>query len=245
MEAFTIQVSEKQPFKIFLDTGNINEIESRYDTGMISGVTTNPTLIMKTGIAPQTVYNDIADKFPYLESISAEVVDGDYKSMIRQGVDLYTIAENITIKLPCTKEGLKACSYLSSIDNTNGKKITTNVTLVFSVAQAILAAKAGATYISPFVGRCNDNSFDGIHLVNSISNTYKVQEVKTKILAASLRDVNDVSKCFSAGADVVTLPPKVFDKMYDHVLTREGLDIFNRDYQNTINQLNSDISYPA
>ena len=124
--------------------------------------------------AAQKVYNDIATEFPYLESISAEVVADNYESMIREAVDLYTIAENITIKLPCTVEGLKACAYLSSLDNTNGKKITTNVTLVFSVAQAIMAAKAGATYISPFVGRCNDNSFSGVELVRAISNTYRV-----------------------------------------------------------------------
>ena len=155
MQAFTIDVPQEQPFKIFLDTGNIEDIRERYPTAMINGVTTNPTLIMKSGQAAQKVYNDIATEFPYLESISAEVVADNYESMIREAVDLYTIAENITIKLPCTVEGLKACAYLSSLDNTNGKKITTNVTLVFSVAQAIMAAKAGATYISPFVGRCN------------------------------------------------------------------------------------------
>lgn len=236
MQAFTIDVPQEQPFKIFLDTGNIEDIRERYPTAMINGVTTNPTLIMKSGQAAQKVYNDIATEFPYLESISAEVVADNYESMIREAVDLYTIAENITIKLPCTVEGLKACAYLSSLDNTNGKKITTNVTLVFSVAQAIMAAKAGATYISPFVGRCNDNSFSGVELVRAISNTYRVHGVRTEILAASLRDVHHVSRCFAAGADVVTLPPKVFDKMYDHVLTREGLDIFQRDYDAALHQ---------
>jgi len=191
---------------------------------------------MKAGKKATDSYSDIVTEFPHLESVSAEVVADNYKDMIYQAVDLYTIAENITIKLPCTVDGLKACAYLSDIENTGSKKITTNITLVFSVAQAIMAAKAGATYISPFVGRCNDNSFSGIELVRAISNTYRVHGVRTKILAASLRDVHHVSRCFAAGADVVTLPPKVFDKMYDHVLTREGLDIFQRDYDAALHQ---------
>ena len=203
---------------------------------MISGVTTNPTLIMKAGGNETEIYKSIAEQYPFLESISAEVVADDYISMIRKALDFYTIANNITIKLPCTVEGLKACNFLTNPENVDGKKITTNVTLVFSVAQAIMAAKAGATYISPFVGRCNDNSFSGVELVRAISNTYRIHGVRTKILAASLRDVHHVSRCFAAGADVVTLPPKVFDKMYDHVLTREGLDIFQRDYDSALHQ---------
>ena len=222
--------------KIFLDTADVDLIQEAYSTGLINGVTTNPTIIKRSGRDFVEVIKEIQSKFPNLESISAEVVADNYESMIREAVDLYTIAENITIKLPCTVEGLKACAYLSSLDNTNGKKITTNVTLVFSVAQAIMAAKAGATYISPFVGRCNDNSFSGVELVRAISNTYRIHGVRTKILAASLRDVHHVSRCFAAGADVVTLPPKVFDKMYDHVLTREGLDIFQRDYDSALHQ---------
>jgi len=236
MEAFAIEVAKEQPFKIFLDTGNIEDIRERYPTAMINGVTTNPSLVMKAGKPAQEIYTQIAEEFPLLESISAEVVSDNYKDMIREACDLFSIAGNITIKLPCTVEGLKACSYLSSIENTDNRKITTNVTLVFSVAQAIMAAKAGATYISPFVGRCNDNSFSGVELVRAISNTYRIHGVDTKVLAASLRDVHHVSRCFAAGADVVTLPPKVFDKMYDHVLTREGLDIFNRDYDLALHQ---------
>jgi len=235
-QQFTIEVPEKQPFTIFLDTGNIEDIRERYPTAMINGVTTNPTLVMKAGQPAEKIYSEIAEEFPLLESISAEVVADDYESMIRQGLDYFTIADNITIKLPCTRSGLKAASYLSTLGNQEGKKITTNVTLVFSVAQAIMAAKAGATYISPFVGRCNDNSFSGVELVRAISNTYRIHGVDTKVLAASLRDVHHVSRCFAAGADVVTLPPKVFDKMYDHVLTREGLDIFNRDYDAALHQ---------
>ena len=236
MTGFTIYTPSAECFPIFLDTGNIQDIKERYSTGMISGVTTNPTLIMKAGGNETEIYKSIAEQYPFLESISAEVVADDYISMIRKALDFYTIANNVTIKLPCTVEGLKACNFLTNPENVDGKKITTNVTLVFSVAQAIMAAKAGATYISPFVGRCNDNSFSGVELVRAISNTYRIHGVDTKVLAASLRDVHHVSRCFAAGADVVTLPPKVFDKMYDHVLTREGLDIFNRDYDAALHQ---------
>ena len=135
------------------------------------------------------------------------------------------IAPNITIKLPLTKEGLMACKQLTD------QGVTTNVTLCFSGAQAVMAALAGATYVSPFVGRCNDNSFSGVELIRAISSLYSVQKVKTKVLAASLRDVHHVSRSLLYGADVVTLPCAVFDKMYDHVLTREGLEIFNNDFK--------------
>lgn len=217
--------------KIFLDTGDVDEICKRYSTGLIDGVTTNPTLILKSGRTQQEVIQEIVNSFPDFESISAEVVADDFASMVRQGVDYFTISPNVTIKLPCTPEGLKACAYFADLENTDGKKITTNVTLVFSVSQAILAAKAGATYVSPFVGRVCDNSFDGIKLIKDISDTYKLHNVDTKILAASLRDAQSVSNCFMGGADVVTMPPSVFDKMYRHILTDSGLDTFNKDYQ--------------
>ena len=133
----------------------------------------------------------------------------------------------VTIKVPCTVEGLIACKALSVMG------VKTNVTLIFSVAQALLAAKAGATYCSPFVGRCNDNSFSGVELVRAIANAYAVQGMSTEILAASLRDVHHVSRCYSYGASVVTMPPKVFWKMYDHVLTDAGLDQFQKDWEST------------
>jgi transaldolase len=151
--------------------------------------------------------------------------------MIRQGVDYFTIAPNVTIKLPCTPEGLKACAYFADMENTDGKKITTNVTLIFSVAQAILAAKAGATYVSPFVGRLDDAGAAGVQRIREISDTYKLHGINTKVLAASLRDVHSVSRCFMSGADVVTMPPEIFDKMYCHVLTDKGLETFNKDYE--------------
>jgi|TARA_B100000035_G_scaffold54495_2_gene42909 transaldolase len=210
--------------KIFLDSSDVEEIRAANETGLIDGVTTNPSLILKSGGDPVEVISDIAEMFPWDSSISAEVVGETYEDMIDMADDYIQINPNITIKVPCTVEGLKACKELAADD------IKVNVTLIFSTAQAILAAKAGATYVSPFVGRCNDNSVSGVELVRAISNTYQSHGVKTNILAASLRDVHHVSRCFLYGADVVTMPPKVFWKMYDHVLTREGLAIFDKDW---------------
>tara|TARA_B100000073_G_scaffold243101_1_gene203943 strand:+ start:126 stop:779 length:654 start_codon:yes stop_codon:yes gene_type:complete len=210
--------------RIFLDTADFDEIRKRDETGLIDGVTTNPSLILKSGGDPVDVIKRIAGEFPHFESISAEVVAETAPEMIDQA-QVFKELSNVTIKVPCTVEGLKACKAL------RGDGFTTNVTLVFSVAQAILAAKADATYVSPFVGRCNDNSFSGVALVQSISGTYREHLVRTNVLSASLRDVHHVSRCFAAGSEVVTMPPKVFDKMYNHVLTDSGLDIFQKDWE--------------
>ena len=210
--------------RFFLDTANIEEIESRYDTGLIDGVTTNPTLILKSGRTQQEVIREIAERYPQMESISAEVVADTADDMIAQAETYYPISPAVTIKVPCTVEGLKACKRLSD----NG--IPTNVTLVFSVAQACLAMKAGATYLSPFVGRLNDNSFSGVELIKAICGVKKEHKMSTKILAASIREAHQASRCLLYGAQVLTLPPKTFDNMYKSVLTREGLDLFNRDY---------------
>ena len=210
--------------RFFLDTANIEEIESRYDTGLIDGVTTNPTLILKSGRTQQQVIREIAERYPEMESISAEVVADTADDMIAQAETYYPISPAVTIKVPCTVEGLKACKRLSD----NG--IPTNVTLVFSVAQACLAMKAGATYLSPFVGRLNDNSFSGVELIKAICGVKKEHKMPTKILAASIREAHQASRCLLYGAKVLTLPPKTFDNMYKSVLTREGLDLFNRDY---------------
>ncbi len=210
--------------RFFLDTANIEEIESRYDTGLIDGVTTNPTLILKSGRTQQDVIKEIAQRYPAMESISAEVVAETADEMIAQAETYYPISPAVTIKVPCTVEGLKACKRLSD----NG--IPTNVTLVFSVAQACLAMKAGATYLSPFVGRLNDNSFSGVELIKAICGVQKEHKMPTKILAASIREAHQASRCLLYGAQVLTLPPKTFDNMYKSVLTREGLDLFNRDY---------------
>ena len=210
--------------QLFLDTADIQEIRDRWDTGLISGITTNPTLVRKSGADYHELIQQIHTEFPGLESISAEVNGNTCDEMLIDAKTYYTIAPNVTIKLPLNPEGLKACKTLTDLG------IDTNVTLCFSVAQAIMAALAGATYISPFVGRLNDNSFSGVELVKAIASLYRLKGVETKVLAASLREVHHVSRCFAYGADVGTLPCKVFDKMYDHVLTREGLELFNNDY---------------
>ena len=210
--------------KIFLDTAEVDQIIDGYKTGLVDGVTTNPTLILRSGRDQQEVIEEIYQACPNLESISAEVVADTAEEMIEQAQPFIDLSDNVTIKVPCTREGLKACYELSHED------ILTNVTLVFSVSQAILAAKAGASYVSPFVGRVDDNSFGGLCLVKDIANTYKRHDVETQILAASIRNVRDVGRAFEYGANVCTLPVKVFDKMYDHVLTEKGLGLFNNDY---------------
>ena len=210
--------------KIFLDTAEVDQIVEGYKTGLVDGVTTNPTLILRSGRQQSDVIEEIYQACPNLESISAEVVAETADEMVEQAQPYIALSDNVTIKVPCTREGLKACYEL------HNDGILTNVTLVFSVSQAILAAKAGATYVSPFVGRVDDNSFGGLCLVKDIANTYKRHDVETQILAASIRNVRDVGRAFEYGANVCTIPVKVFDKMYDHVLTREGLELFNNDY---------------
>ena len=209
--------------KIFLDTAVFEDIQKFTQTGLIDGVTTNPSLILKSGGDPVETIKKISGEFPYLESISAEVVAEEAMEMVEQA-QAFKDMKNVTIKVPLTVEGLKACKLLTS------DLFTVNVTLCFSVAQAVLAAKAGATYISPFVGRVDDNSFEGIGLVKDIANLYKEHMSRTQVLAASLRNVKDVAQCYSVGADVVTMPPAIFDKMYNHILTDKGLQLFQDDW---------------
>ena len=209
--------------KIFLDTAEVDLIKSRWSTGLIDGVTTNPTLIRKSGRKQEEVYQEIKDVG--LQDISMEVI-GNADNMISEGKRLHKkFGKCATIKVPCTSDGLKACAHLAR------DGIRVNVTLIFSVAQSILAAKAGAAYVSPFVGRVDDNSFDGVQLVKDISNLYKEQLARTQVLAASLRDVRSVSECFMGGTDIVTMPVAVFDKMYNHILTDKGLDLFQADWE--------------
>lgn len=210
--------------KIFLDTADYEAIAERYKTGLVDGITTNPTLVRKSGVDYVEFIKTLATNFAF-ESISAEVEGESCFEMLTNAIKYRDIADNVTIKLPLTVEGLKACKELTA------QGVETNVTLCFSAAQAVMAAKAGATYISPFVGRMNDNSFSGVELVRAISGLYCAHGVQTKILAASLRDVHHVSRCLMYGASVVTLPPSVFDKMYDHVLTDAGLEIFKQDFK--------------
>ena len=211
--------------KIFLDTADVAEIAKAHETGLINGVTTNPTLIKKSGRDPVEVIKEISSSFASLESISAEVVADTAEEMVDQAQEFNGLW-NVTIKVPCTVEGLKACTPLAM---TNYK---VNVTLVFSVAQAILAEKAGAAYVSPFVGRWVDNGIDGVELIKNIRRAYtgNGQFTTTQILSASLRDVRQVEQCALAGTDVVTIPSKVFWGMYNNVLTDKGLDQFQKDW---------------
>lgn len=216
--------------KLFLDTADTELIQQGYSTGLIDGITTNPSLIRKSGRDPEKVYEDLIEIG--LTDISMEVV-GNRKEMYEEGLRLSKkFGKNATIKVPCTPDGLAVCRELSR------QLVSVNVTLIFSPSQAILAAKAGAKYVSPFVGRVDDNSFGGLCLIKDISNIYSKQNWKrTEILAASLRDVRSVGRAFEYGANVVTLPPSVFDKMYNHVLTDKGLDLFQQDYEATIKML--------
>ena len=214
--------------KLFLDTADVKSVKERVATGFISGVTTNPTLIRKAGRNPQHVYQELIDLG--INDISMEVVGDSEEELFENAMGhVKTYGEKSTIKLPCSVDGLKVCKRLSTVG------VRTNVTLIFSVSQAILAALAGATYISPFIGRMDDNSLDGIKLVNDIVHIFKRQFINTMVLAASLRDVQSVGVAFGVGADVCTIPPKVFDDMYNHVLTDNGIAQFNKDHAETSN----------
>lgn len=212
--------------KIFLDTSDVDVIRHHFQTGLVDGVTTNPTLMMQAGRNPVKVISEISSLFTANESISAEVVADTAEEMILQSEQYHSINENVTIKVPCTYEGLKACKVLSD------RNIKVNVTLIFSLSQSILAAKAGATYISPFVGRCEDNNIDGIDLISSIKRVFTLNSITTtNILAASIRNIDHIHDSFKAGADIVTLPPKIFEEMYKHNLTDQGLAQFDKDWK--------------
>ena len=203
--------------KLFLDTAIIKEIDERLDSGVISGITTNPTLIKKSGKEPDDIYADLIQDLG-VKDLSIEVDGHDAETLILNGIQYGKLYPNeATIKLPCTPEGIKACKMLSYMG------IRTNMTLVFSVSQAILCALAGASYVSPFVGRLDDNGHDGIALIREIAKVFCHNRSDTKILAASIRDAATVGKAFQAGAHICTIPPKVFDDMYKHVLTDKGL----------------------
>ena len=212
--------------KLFLDTADVKSVKARLSTGLISGITTNPTLIFKSGRHPQTVYQELIKLG--INDISMEVVGDSEDELFKNAMGhVKSYAEKATIKLPCTIDGLKVCKRLSTVN------VRTNVTLIFSPAQAILASLAGATYISPFIGRMDDNSLDGMKLINDIKNT----GVTAQILAASIRDPQSVSTAFALGADICTVPPAVFDRMYDHVLTDKGIEQFERDHAETSNKV--------
>lgn len=211
--------------KLFLDTADVKTVLDRIDTGLIAGVTTNPTLIKKSGRRPEDVYSELLDGG--VKDISMEIVAENKEAFLHEALRLDDLfGDVVTIKLPCSKDGLWACKRLTD------RKIRVNITLVFSVSQAILASLAGATYVSPFVGRMDDNSLSGLSLINDINKVYFTEYYMntTQILAASIRDAQSVSKAFELGANICTIPVKVFDNMYKHVLTDAGLHQFNIDW---------------
>tara|TARA_R100001443_G_scaffold16594_1_gene26797 strand:+ start:226 stop:870 length:645 start_codon:yes stop_codon:yes gene_type:complete len=209
--------------KIFLDSAITTDIEDRLPIGIIDGVTTNPTLIKKSGEDPDVVYQDLINAG--VKDLSIEVKGDNQEQLVANGV-LYNFkyGDKATIKLPCTVEGIKACKELSILN------IKTNVTLVFSVSQAILCALAGATYVSPFVGRLDQIGEDGNELVRDIANLFWREKINTKIIAASIRSPKSAVNAWKVGADICTLPVKVFDQMFRHPLTDDGLKQFAIDF---------------
>ena len=211
--------------KFFIDTADVDAIRELHDLGMVDGVTTNPSLILKSGRDILEVTKEICS---FLSGpVSAEVVALTAPEMIAEGRKLAAIAPNIAVKVPLTWDGLKTCKTLS------GEGFMVNVTLCFSANQALLAAKAGATFISPFIGRLDDINLDGLDLIGDIRTIYDNYDFKTQILAASIRTANHVKDCARIGADVVTAPPAVIKALASHVLTDKGLEQFMKDWAKT------------
>lgn len=211
--------------KFFIDTANLEQIRQAQNMGILDGVTTNPSLMAKEGVkGKEQIFNHYRQICSIVDGpVSAEVFATDYEGMIREGEELAFIDSKITVKLPCTKDGIRAVKYFSS------KNIPTNCTLVFSVGQALLAAKAGATYVSPFIGRLDDISEDGIAMVGQIVKVFRTYGFKTQVLAASIRHTNHILRCLEIGADVATCPLKAIEGLLNHPLTDKGLEIFVND----------------
>lgn len=209
--------------KFFIDSANFEEIKEAHSWGIISGVTTNPSLVAKEkNISFHERLKEIAELVD--GSISGEVISLDAEGMIKEGEELASIAPNITVKLPMTTEGLKACKYFSE------KGIKTNVTLVFSANQALMAARAGATYVSPFLGRLDDIGHDGVQLISTIANIFKIHDIKTEIIAASIRHPQHITEAALAGAHIATTPFKVLKQLFSHPLTDKGIEAFLADW---------------
>ena len=211
--------------KIFIDTANVDEIKKANDMGIICGVTTNPSLIAKEG-------RDFKEVIKEITSIVDGPISGEVKGtttlaedMIKEAREIAAIHKNMVVKIPITEEGLKAVKVLSK------EGIKTNVTLIFSPTQALFAAKAGATYVSPFIGRLDDISEQGINLIKQISQIFKVQNIKTEIICASIRSPLHVTACAMAGADIATVPYKVIEQALKHPLTDIGIEKFVKDYE--------------
>jgi transaldolase len=214
--------------KIFLDTANVESIRQYNDLGVLDGVTTNPTLLSKERDSPENIMKTIVEMVR--GPVSLEVIGKESEEMIQEAHFLRTYGENVVVKIPMISEGLKALKTLSS------QGISTNVTLVFSANQALLAAKAGATYVSPFIGRLDDIGHNGMELVKSITTIFRNYQLKTQVLVASIRHPDHVVQAAEIGADVVTLPPDILGKMIKHPLTDKGLEAFLSDWQKVRNE---------
>ena len=212
--------------KFFIDTANLSEIQEAYDLGVLDGVTTNPSLMAKEGVAGQANvmahYKAICDIVD--DNVSAEVIATDYEGMIKEGTELAKIDDKIVVKIPMIKDGVKAIKYFTN------EGIRTNCTLVFSAGQALLAAKAGASYVSPFIGRLDDISYDGLQLIEQIVEIYDNYGFLTEVLAASIRHTMHLIQCAEIGSDVVTCPLKVITGLLNHPLTDKGLAQFLADH---------------
>ena len=212
--------------KIFMDTANVEEIKQYVDWGVVYGVTTNPSLIAKSGRTQAEVIPEIAALVS--GPVSAEVISTECTGMVEEARKLAKIASNVVIKIPCIPEGLKAVKILSAEGN------KTNVTLVFSMSQALLAARAGATFVSPFIGRLDDIGQDGVKLVDNIVKAFKLYGIETEVIAASIRNIEHVEKVMLTGCQIATIPTKVLAQMINHQLTDKGLAQFMADYQNSL-----------
>ena len=211
--------------QLFLDGSDIEKIRKFSKLGLIDGVTTNPSIILNSGKNMIEVISELAEIVS--GSVSAEVSALDSEKMIEEGIKLSEIAKNVTVKLPITWDGLAACNALSK------KGISINMTLCFSVSQALLAAKAGADYVSPFIGRLDDLNLKGVELISDIKSVYSNYKFSTKILAASIRTINHVKECARHGADVATIPINIFERLVKHPLTDSGLSQFTADWEKT------------
>ena len=212
--------------KIFMDTANVDEIKEFADQGIVYGVTTNPSLVARSGRTQADVIPEICKLVP--GPVSAEVISQDCEGMVREAQELVKIADNVVVKIPCITEGLKAIKILSA------EGIKTNCTLIFSLAQAMLAARAGATYVSPFIGRLDDIGEDGCKLVEDMVKVFRTYNLPTQIIAASIRNRAHVDRVMLAGVDIATIPTKVLKELVHHDLTDKGLAKFMEDYQNSL-----------
>jgi transaldolase len=211
--------------KFFIDSANVDEIREAHDLGILGGVTTNPSLVAKEGVDFHERLREITSFVS--ESVSAEVIGLKYEEMIEEGKELAAIAPNITVKVPMTKNGLKAVKTFTELG------IKTNVTLIFSANQALLAARAGATYVSPFLGRLDDIGQDGLSLISEIAEIFNVHRIEAQIIAASIRNPIHVTEAALRGAHISTIPAKVLNQLMSHPLTDQGIEKFLTDWNNS------------